>query len=195
VLELSEPVRVIDGASVYEAFPADALTLESADRLPAPVDRRQAGATLSREAFAPSSRRAHVRLRARGRGAAREGAIRGASTQNAVVLDEAGVVTTLRWPDEFVRTRRWTAWRPALAGRRVRAAWSRTPSHRGHGHARARDARTPPAPASAPARPAPRRRDRPCSGIEEIMKVLPHRYPFLLVDRILEIEEKRGSWG
>ena len=25
-------------------------------------------------------------------------------------------------------------------------------------------------------------------GIEEIMKVLPHRYPFLLVDRILEIE-------
>jgi UDP-3-O-[3-hydroxymyristoyl] N-acetylglucosamine deacetylase/3-hydroxyacyl-[acyl-carrier-protein] dehydratase len=25
-------------------------------------------------------------------------------------------------------------------------------------------------------------------GIDEIMKVLPHRYPFLLVDRILEIE-------
>ena len=28
-------------------------------------------------------------------------------------------------------------------------------------------------------------------GIEEIMKVLPHRYPFLLVDRILEIEKQR----
>ena len=25
-------------------------------------------------------------------------------------------------------------------------------------------------------------------GIEEIMKVLPHRYPFLLVDRIIEVE-------
>ena len=25
-------------------------------------------------------------------------------------------------------------------------------------------------------------------GIEEIMKVIPHRYPFLLVDRILELE-------
>ena len=32
-------------------------------------------------------------------------------------------------------------------------------------------------------------------GIEEIMKVLPHRYPFLLVDRILEIEEKRRIVG
>jgi UDP-3-O-[3-hydroxymyristoyl] N-acetylglucosamine deacetylase/3-hydroxyacyl-[acyl-carrier-protein] dehydratase len=28
-------------------------------------------------------------------------------------------------------------------------------------------------------------------GIEEIMKVLPHRYPFLLVDRILEVSETR----
>src|SRR5207253_2083641 len=28
-------------------------------------------------------------------------------------------------------------------------------------------------------------------GIDEIMKVLAHRYPFLLVDRILEISDKR----
>jgi UDP-3-O-[3-hydroxymyristoyl] N-acetylglucosamine deacetylase/3-hydroxyacyl-[acyl-carrier-protein] dehydratase len=28
-------------------------------------------------------------------------------------------------------------------------------------------------------------------GIEDIMKVLPHRYPFLLIDRVLEIEERR----
>ena len=27
--------------------------------------------------------------------------------------------------------------------------------------------------------------------IEEIRKILPHRYPFLLVDRVLEIEEER----
>ena len=29
--------------------------------------------------------------------------------------------------------------------------------------------------------------------IEEIMKVLPHRYPFLLVDRILEFEEQKAG--
>jgi beta-hydroxyacyl-[acyl carrier protein] dehydratase FabZ len=32
-------------------------------------------------------------------------------------------------------------------------------------------------------------------SIEDIMKVLPHRYPFLLVDRILEIEEKKRIVG
>ena len=31
--------------------------------------------------------------------------------------------------------------------------------------------------------------------IEDIMKILPHRYPFLLVDRILEIEEKKRIVG
>ncbi|NUQ20604.1 MAG: 3-hydroxyacyl-ACP dehydratase FabZ [Gemmatimonadaceae bacterium] len=32
-------------------------------------------------------------------------------------------------------------------------------------------------------------------GIEEIMKALPHRYPFLLVDRILEMEAKKRVVG
>ncbi len=32
-------------------------------------------------------------------------------------------------------------------------------------------------------------------GIDEIMKVLPHRYPFLLVDRILELEDKKRIVG
>jgi UDP-3-O-[3-hydroxymyristoyl] N-acetylglucosamine deacetylase/3-hydroxyacyl-[acyl-carrier-protein] dehydratase len=32
-------------------------------------------------------------------------------------------------------------------------------------------------------------------GIEEIMRILPHRYPFLLVDRILELEERKRVVG
>ena len=32
-------------------------------------------------------------------------------------------------------------------------------------------------------------------GIDEIEKLLPHRYPFLLVDRILEIEEGKRIVG
>ena len=32
-------------------------------------------------------------------------------------------------------------------------------------------------------------------SIEEIMKVLPHRYPFLLIDRILEIDGKQRIVG
>ena len=32
-------------------------------------------------------------------------------------------------------------------------------------------------------------------GIAEILKILPHRYPFLLVDRILEVEEGKRVVG
>ncbi|TYP58807.1 3-hydroxyacyl-ACP dehydratase FabZ [Thermosediminibacter litoriperuensis] len=32
-------------------------------------------------------------------------------------------------------------------------------------------------------------------GIEEIQKIIPHRYPFLLVDRILEMEPGRKAVG
>jgi len=31
--------------------------------------------------------------------------------------------------------------------------------------------------------------------IKDIEKILPHRYPFLLVDRVLEIEEGRFAKG
>lgn len=36
---------------------------------------------------------------------------------------------------------------------------------------------------------------KPVYGITEIMKFLPHRYPFLLVDRILELEPDRRIVG
>lgn len=32
-------------------------------------------------------------------------------------------------------------------------------------------------------------------GIEEIQKIIPHRYPFLLVDRILELEKGKRAVG
>jgi UDP-3-O-[3-hydroxymyristoyl] N-acetylglucosamine deacetylase/3-hydroxyacyl-[acyl-carrier-protein] dehydratase len=48
----------------------------------------------------------------------------------------------------------------------------------------------------APAVPAQKERGKTSVyGIEEIMRVLPHRYPFLLVDRILEIEENKRVVG
>lgn len=32
-------------------------------------------------------------------------------------------------------------------------------------------------------------------NIEELQEILPHRYPFLLVDRIVELEDKEGTAG
>src|SRR5439155_3749761 len=102
--------------------------------------------------------------------------IRGASTKNAVVLDDVGRVdTTLRWPDEFVRHKALDCVGDlTLAGARVRArVVARKPSHRGTIQL-------------VRAMRATLTRGTTVSemGIEDIMNVLPHRYPFLLVDRI-----------
>jgi len=38
----------------------------------------------------------------------------------------------------------------------------------------------------------PQQRNKGLLGIEEILKILPHRYPFLLVDRVLEMEKGKS---
>ena len=194
-LTLAEPVRVIDGESVYEAYPAGALSLEVTIDFAHPLIGAQAG----RYVVTPESFAAELAW-ARTFGFVREveglrakGLIRGASTATAVVLDERGVVeNAVRWPDEFVRHKAMDCVGDlALAGARVRARIvAHKPSHRGTvtlvrellRHA------VPTAPAAPTLPPAAR---PPVLGIEEIMKVLPHRYPFLLVDKIVELTDTR----
>jgi UDP-3-O-[3-hydroxymyristoyl] N-acetylglucosamine deacetylase/3-hydroxyacyl-[acyl-carrier-protein] dehydratase len=186
-LDLKAPVRVVDGDAVYEARPATRLSLDITIDFPHPLIGRQAGRyDLSRENF--------VRELAGARtfGFVREvemlrtmGLIRGASTANAVVLDEKGVVdTTLRWPDEFLRHKALDCIGDlALAGRRVRAHVTTTkPSHRGT-IALVREMLTSAA------------KETRMLDINDIMKVIPHRYPFLFVDRVLEMEEKKRIVG
>ena len=194
-LELTEPVRVIDGASVYEAYPAPALELDVTIDFPHPLIGRQRGTyAVTRESFARELAPARTfgfvhevnALRAKG-------LIQGASTANAVVLDERSVVeTTLRWPDEFVRHKAMDCVGDlALAGRRVRArVVASKPSHRGTVTLVREMTKV----ARRVTRTVASKETR-VLGIEEIMKVLPHRYPFLLVDRILEIEENKRILG
>ncbi len=118
---------------------------------------------------------------------AAKGLIVGASIENAVVLDEQGLVgTTLRWPDEFVRHKAADLVGDlALLGGRLQAhVVADKPSHRGNvalGNAISR-------------RAALRGARRSTSA--HMLDVLPHRYPMLLVDRIIEIEDGRsGSSG
>ena len=111
--------------------------------------------------------------------------IRGASTANAVVLDETSVVdATLRWPDEFLRHKALDVVGDlALAGARVHARIiTRKPSHRGTVQL-------------LRAMIAAQAREKTVIEVEEIMKMLPHRYPFLLVDRIIEIEPGKRIVG
>ena len=95
-------------------------------------------------------------------------------------LKQAVVDATLRWPDEFVRHKALDCLGDlALAGARVKArVTAYKPSHRG-------TVRLVRAMVEATAK------ETRVLEIDEIMKVLAHRYPFLLVDRILELTEKR----
>ena len=185
-LELREPVRFQDGESAYEAYPSDTLELDVSIEFPHPTIGKQEGRyRMSPEVFASELAAARTfgfvheveKLRSLG-------LIKGASTKNAIVLGDAGVIdTTLRWPDEFVRHKAMDCVGDlALAGARVKARIvARKPSHRGTVQlVRAMRAATKNGGVTVAE-----------MGIEEIMKVLPHRYPFLLVDRILEHSAKR----
>ena len=154
-----------------------------------------------------------------------KGLIQGASTANAVVLTDTGLFEgVLRWPDEFVRHKAMDCVGDlALAGRRVRARVTASrPSHRGTvtlvremvraaeraSEAAADGARRPGA--ASPARcttdgrqemrmaeapKEPKQRTKSGLMIDELIKVIPHRYPFLLVDRILDMEDMKRIVG
>jgi UDP-3-O-[3-hydroxymyristoyl] N-acetylglucosamine deacetylase / 3-hydroxyacyl-[acyl-carrier-protein] dehydratase len=202
ILTLSEPVRIIDGESVYEAFPASRLELDVTIEFAHPlIGRQSTRICVSRESFESELSAARTFgftrevewLRSRG-------LIRGASTQNAIVLDDEGIVSgPLRWSDEFVRHKTMDCIGDlALTGARVHAKIvALKPSHRGtvtlvRELMRAGTIQSENGARTVTGKPEGR---RAVYGIEEIMRVLPHRYPFLLVDRILEIEDGKRVVG
>ncbi|HEX7025402.1 MAG TPA: 3-hydroxyacyl-ACP dehydratase FabZ, partial [Gemmatimonadales bacterium] len=114
------------------------------------------------------------------------GLLKGGTMESAVVLsDEAVVSGTLRWPDEFVRHKAGDILGDlALVGGRIRAhVVANRPSHQGN---------------VAVARVISRTAERtggPILDINRILEVIPHRYPFIMVDRILELEPRRRVVG
>ena len=186
-LVLRKSIRVVDGESVYEAHPSTSLEVDVTIDFPHPLIGLQRGEfRVTPEVFSRDIAAARTfgflheveALRAKG-------LIQGASTQNAVVLDDVKVVDgSLRWSDEFMRHKALDVIGDlALAASRVRARiTAHKPSHRG-------------TVALVRALLQHATRETSVLTVEDIMKVLPHRYPFLLVDRILEIEEKKRIVG
>ncbi|PYO92388.1 MAG: hypothetical protein DMD62_13440 [Gemmatimonadetes bacterium] len=182
VLMVTAPFTVTDKDATYIVAPAKMLRLTVSIEWAHPLIGRQAGTyDVTPESFAVELAPARTfgfthevaELQARG-------LIKGASAANAIVLDERGVVHggALRWPDEFVRHKAADIVGDlALTGARIQAHVVATrPSHGGNI-----------ALARALAR-AGRRTGMPAMDISKIMDYLPHRYPFLLVDRIIEVE-------
>ena len=185
---VTEPFTVHEGEATYLVGPADGFRVSATIEFPHPLIGRQSGSyDITPDAFARELAPARTfgflneveKLR-------KKGLIVGASTANAIVLDDTKVLdTTLRWPDEFVRHKAADLVGDlALVGGRIRAhIVADRPSHRGNvalGRMLRRRAQS---------------TGHPPLDIRDIMEILPHRFPMLLVDRIVEIEEGKRIVG
>lgn len=183
VLELARPVSVsVSGGASYTALPADALRISATIEFDhALIARQYASFDIVPESFGRDLAPARTfgflseaeALHARGLAL-------GATAENAIVLDDDGLAAgELRFDDEFVRHKIGDIVGDlSLLGRRVRAhIVADRPSHAGNlALARALlDARR-------------EGESGPPIDVRQIMKHLPHRYPMLLVDRIVEFE-------
>jgi UDP-3-O-[3-hydroxymyristoyl] N-acetylglucosamine deacetylase/3-hydroxyacyl-[acyl-carrier-protein] dehydratase len=190
VLELDRPVQVeVNGQTSYVAVPADAFRISATIEFDHPLVGRQfASFDVTPEEFgreiAPARTFGFLKeaeaLRARG-------LARGATIENAILLDDKGLVTgELRFADEFVRHKIGDVVGDlALLGRRIRGhVVAQRPSHSGN-LALARELQNAAAQAGT----------RAIVDIQKIMQYLPHRFPMLLVDRIVEFEAGKRIVG
>jgi UDP-3-O-[3-hydroxymyristoyl] N-acetylglucosamine deacetylase / 3-hydroxyacyl-[acyl-carrier-protein] dehydratase len=190
LLRLVEPVTALGPADAsYAALPGSDLHVSCTIEYAHPFIGRQHGAfEVSAEAFraelAPARTFGFFRdaeaLHARG-------LARGASLDNAVVLSETELLTgELRFADEFVRHKAGDIIGDlALLGRRVHAHVLATrPSHAGNIEL-----------CKALLAVAEPKAAAPIVDIQKIMQHLPHRYPMLLVDRIIDFEPHRRCVG
>ncbi len=187
-LAISTPVTAsAAGGASYVATPAPDYRISATIEFDHPLVRRQFGSFgVGRESFEAEIAQARTfgflheaeELRARG-------LARGVSLENALILDEQGLASgTLRFPDEFVRHKIGDVVGDlALLGVRLRGhIVADRPSHAGNIElarrlAAGRDAQT------------------PIVDIQRIMQHLPHRYPMLLVDRVVEFEQGKRIAG
>jgi UDP-3-O-[3-hydroxymyristoyl] N-acetylglucosamine deacetylase/3-hydroxyacyl-[acyl-carrier-protein] dehydratase len=181
IFRVTAPFHLVEGDSTYVVAPAAALRLTTTIEWSHPLIGRQSGSyDITPDCFARELAGARTfgflreaeMLRARGLAL-------GAAVDSTLILSEDGLVAgSLRWPDEFVRHKAGDILGDlALVGGRVQAHVVATrPSHQGN---------------IALARWLHRTGQRVggvAMDIGRILDVIPHRYPFLLVDRIIEVE-------
>ncbi len=129
-----------------------------------------------------------------------QGLIKGGSLENAIVIGDEGIISkeSLRFPNEFVRHKMLDIIGDLfLLGHRLRAHVVAVCSGHKHNIKLARTLSDYAKKLEAQALPLGigAEYENKVLNINEIKKILPHRYPFLLVDRILDIEEDKKIVG
>ncbi|MSR23121.1 MAG: UDP-3-O-[3-hydroxymyristoyl] N-acetylglucosamine deacetylase [Gemmatimonadetes bacterium] len=191
VLRIPSPITEEAGkGSHYVAIPSDSFRVSATIEFDHPAIGRQYGSfRFAGDEFASEigpartfgfEAEANV-LRARG-------LARGASLENTIVLSGNGILNDdLRFPDEFLRHKVGDLVGDlALLGARLEThIVAERPSHAGNvalAHRIASAARRNPSGA-------------PIVDIQKILEYLPHRFPMLLVDRVLEFEQGKRIVG
>jgi UDP-3-O-[3-hydroxymyristoyl] N-acetylglucosamine deacetylase/3-hydroxyacyl-[acyl-carrier-protein] dehydratase len=182
------PFTVHAGDTRYLIAPSAALHLTVAIDFDHPaVGRQAASIELTRESFLQELAGARTfGFRHEVSALQERGLAGGASTDNALALEPDGQASApLRWPDEFARHKALDLLGDlALLGGRLRAEIvAMRPGHTRNVELARTIERT--ALSTTP----------PVMGIQEILGVLPHRYPFLLVDRIVHTEPGKRIVG
>ncbi len=191
LIEVSDTFSVQEGDSRYVVTPAVAFEVATTLEYEHPLIGRQFGSfriepDVYRREVAPARTYGFEHeveaLRARGLAI-------GGTLENAVVLTEQGLAegVALRFPDEFVRHKVLDLVGDlALLGARLAGQIvAQRPSHRGN-VALAQEILS---------RAEKKALARPILDVEQIMQYLPHRYPFLLVDRVVGYEEGKRIVG
>ncbi len=177
------PFVVEEGDARYAVFPDERYIVSASIEFEHPLIGRQHGSyeigpELFREQIGPARTFGFL---ADADGLRAAGLAHGADTTNTVVLTAEGLYEgiELRYEDEFVRHKILDLVGDlALLGERVQAQIvAERPGHRGNV-----------ALARAIAERSRRQKAARLVDITQIFQILPHRYPFLLVDRVIEYE-------
>jgi len=209
---VSEPVRYEENGVVLVGLPHDGLritfTIEYDD---AYLGTQHATYDIDRDVFVKEIAPARTFVLQRDVDALRaQGMILGGTLQNAVVVQPKGILNQepLRFENEFVRHKildflgdLYLLGRPALGhfvsiksghATNVRFVQRLAAMERPEATARLREGAAPSGLGNGKPGRKPGKKPGPVQlDITEIMKIMPHRYPFLLIDRILSLEENR----
>jgi len=184
-IEIAEPLSLEDGDSSYVVMQDTRLVVSAALEYDHPLIGTQfTSFSVTPETFEREIAGARTYgFMSEIEGLQRRGLALGGSMENAVVLTDTGLAdgAELRFPDEFARHKTLDLIGDlALLGARFTGnVVARRPSHRGN-VALAREIL---------ARAEKKALARPILDIQQILQYLPHRYPFLLVDRVVAYEE------
>jgi len=194
-LKITRPVTLREGAIEITAVPADGFRITFTIEYDHPaIGVQTITFDVEEDAFVREIAPARTFVLQRDVEALKaQGLIQGGSLANAVVIGEHGVVNPegLRFPNEFVRHKVLDLLGDLmLLGSRIQGhVIAFRSGHSSHVEFVKKVAREVPR--------AGRRENRPAGewDITAIMDIMPHRYPLLLVDRILELEEGKRVVG